>query len=108
MADDTFPLDALIYIVIFIAFIAVLPLLIQRYRRRRYAPFRREHSSPKGAPQSPATFKVRSVKNIRVPFKMPRFPAVQNKLKILAGIVTFIVVIVVLSESVVIVEAGHR
>jgi prohibitin 2 len=31
-----------------------------------------------------------------------------NKLKILAGIVTFIIIIVVLSESVVIVQAGHR
>jgi prohibitin 2 len=31
-----------------------------------------------------------------------------NKLKILAGIVTFVVIIVVMSESVVIVQAGHR
>src|SRR2546427_7329260 len=31
-----------------------------------------------------------------------------NKLKILAGIVTFIVIILIMSESVVIVEAGHR
>jgi regulator of protease activity HflC (stomatin/prohibitin superfamily) len=31
-----------------------------------------------------------------------------NKLKILAGIVTFIVIIIVMSESVAIVEAGHR
>ena len=31
-----------------------------------------------------------------------------NKLKILAAIVTFIIIIVVISESVVIVEAGHR
>ena len=31
-----------------------------------------------------------------------------NKLKILAGIVTFIVIIIVMSESVVIVQAGHR
>src|ERR671927_314826 len=31
-----------------------------------------------------------------------------NKLKILAGIVTFVVIIVILSESVVIVQAGHR
>ena len=31
-----------------------------------------------------------------------------NKLKILAGIVTFIIIIVVMSESVVIVQAGHR
>jgi prohibitin 2 len=31
-----------------------------------------------------------------------------NKLKILAGIVTFIIIVIVLSESVVIVQAGHR
>ena len=31
-----------------------------------------------------------------------------NKLKILAGIVTFIVLIIVMSESIVIVQAGHR
>src|SRR6188472_4576845 len=31
-----------------------------------------------------------------------------NKLRILAGIVTFIVIILIMSESVVIVEAGHR
>ena len=31
-----------------------------------------------------------------------------NKLKIIAGIVTFIVIILIMSESVVIVEAGHR
>ncbi|MFL6382309.1 MAG: SPFH domain-containing protein, partial [Nitrososphaeraceae archaeon] len=31
-----------------------------------------------------------------------------NKLKILAAIVTFIIIIVVMSQSVVIVEAGHR
>jgi regulator of protease activity HflC (stomatin/prohibitin superfamily) len=32
----------------------------------------------------------------------------KNKLKILAGIVTFIVLIIVMSESVVIIQAGHR
>jgi prohibitin 2 len=31
-----------------------------------------------------------------------------NKLKILAGIVTFIIIIIVMSESVVVVQAGHR
>ena len=31
-----------------------------------------------------------------------------NKLKIIAAIVTFIVIIVLMSESVVIVQAGHR
>jgi regulator of protease activity HflC (stomatin/prohibitin superfamily) len=31
-----------------------------------------------------------------------------NKLKILAGVVTFIIIILIMSESVVIVQAGHR
>src|SRR5919198_2849245 len=31
-----------------------------------------------------------------------------NKLKILAGIVTFIIIVIVMSESVVIAQAGHR
>jgi regulator of protease activity HflC (stomatin/prohibitin superfamily) len=31
-----------------------------------------------------------------------------NKLKILAGIITFIIIILIMSESVVIVQAGHR
>src|ERR687884_1378113 len=31
-----------------------------------------------------------------------------NKLKILAGIVTFVIIIIIMSESVVIVQAGHR
>ncbi|MBV9175780.1 MAG: hypothetical protein JO297_16050, partial [Nitrososphaeraceae archaeon] len=31
-----------------------------------------------------------------------------NKLKILAGIVTFIVIILIMSESAVVVQAGHR
>src|ERR671936_2219336 len=31
-----------------------------------------------------------------------------NKLKILAGIVTFIIIILIMSESVVVVQAGHR
>src|SRR5918912_949120 len=39
---------------------------------------------------------------------MLRLPTIQNKLKILAGIVTFIVIAVLMSESVVIVQAGHR
>lgn len=44
----------------------------------------------------------------KVPLTMPKFPTVQNKLKIFAAIVTFIVIIVILAQSVVIVEAGHR
>ena len=41
--------------------------------------------------------------------KQPRLLSLQNnKLKILAAIITFVVIIVILSESVVIVQAGHR
>ena len=36
------------------------------------------------------------------------FPAAPNKLKIIAAIATFIVIIIILAESVVIVQAGHR
>ncbi|HET7147775.1 MAG TPA: prohibitin family protein [Candidatus Nitrosopolaris sp.] len=39
---------------------------------------------------------------------MPRMPTVQNKLKILAAIITFVVIVVFMFESVVVVEAGHR
>ncbi len=39
---------------------------------------------------------------------MPRIPTVQNKLKILAAIITFVVIIVFMFESVVVVQAGHR
>jgi regulator of protease activity HflC (stomatin/prohibitin superfamily) len=38
---------------------------------------------------------------------MPRIPTVQNKLKILAAIITLVVIIVFMFESVV-VQAGHR
>ena len=40
-------------------------------------------------------------------YKAPRFPTT-NKIKIAAAIITAIVIIVVLAESIVIVEAGHR
>jgi prohibitin 2 len=40
-------------------------------------------------------------------YKAPRFPST-NKIKIAAAVVTIIVIIVILSESIVIVEAGHR
>ena len=44
----------------------------------------------------------------RIPTTVSRLPRVQNKLKILAAIVTFVVIIIFLFESVVVVEAGHR
>jgi hypothetical protein len=36
------------------------------------------------------------------------FPTIQNKLKIIAALGTFIFIIIILAESVVIVQAGHR
>jgi prohibitin 2 len=44
----------------------------------------------------------------RIPTTVPRIPTVQNKLKILAAIITFVVIIVFMFESVVVVQAGHR
>ena len=44
----------------------------------------------------------------RIPTTAPKIPTVQNKLKILAAIITFVVIVVFMFESVVVVEAGHR
>ena len=44
----------------------------------------------------------------RIPTTVSRLPRVQNKLKILVAIVTFVVIIVIMFESVVVVQAGHR
>jgi len=44
----------------------------------------------------------------RFPSTVPRIPKVQNRLKILAAIITLIVIVVFMFESVVIIEAGHR
>src|SRR5712692_9832506 len=44
----------------------------------------------------------------KIPTTMSRIPRVQNRLKILAAIVTFVVIIIFMFESVVVVEAGHR
>ena len=38
----------------------------------------------------------------------PHFPTIQNKLKIIAALATFIFIVIILAESVVIVQAGHR
>ena len=44
----------------------------------------------------------------RIPTTAPKIPTVQNKLKILAAIITFVVIVVFMFESVVVVEAGHE
>jgi prohibitin 2 len=66
------------------------------YRRRR-------HKQLEGEGYEPSSSNKQSVS-----LTMPKFPTIQNKLKILAGIVTFVVIIVIMSESVVIIQAGHR
>jgi len=44
----------------------------------------------------------------RTPTTMPRAPRLQNKLKILAAVVTIVVIVIVMFESVLVVQAGHR
>ncbi|MFL6454574.1 MAG: prohibitin family protein, partial [Nitrososphaeraceae archaeon] len=86
---------AVVLIVILLAG-AIMTNRIVRRRRNRI-PTREDiyDNSTKQASQSPST--------------MPVLRSLQkNKLKILAAIVTFVIIIVILSESVVIVQAGHR
>ncbi len=86
-------IDASTTIAIIIVLIMVmLPVAIRLYQRRR-----RMQREVGPEPSKP-----------RMSLTMPNFPTIQNKLKILAAIVTFIVIIVIMSESVVIVQAGHR
>jgi len=106
--DPSAVIGPIITLILFVV-ITALPFLIRWYRRRgRSPPSGFGYPASARDPEQPATIKYRSDKRPREPFKVPRFPAVQNKLKILAGVVTAIIVIVVLAESVVIVEAGHR
>ncbi|MFL6326192.1 MAG: hypothetical protein ACJ71I_01750 [Nitrososphaeraceae archaeon] len=41
---------------------------------------------------------------------IPSRPSIlgSNKLKIIAGVITFVIIIIIMSESVVIVQVGHR
>ncbi|MGH9909677.1 MAG: prohibitin family protein, partial [Nitrososphaerales archaeon] len=78
-----------IFIVLMVVLLPVARVLYQRRRRMQL------EAGPE--PSRP-----------RKSLTMPNFPTIQNKLKILAAIVTFIVIIVIMAESVVIVEAGHR
>lgn len=78
--------------IIIVLIVVMLPLARYLSQRRR-----RMQLEPGPEPSKP-----------RVSLTMPNFPTIQNKLKILAAIVTFIVIVVVMAESVVIVEAGHR
>lgn len=108
MADEVFP-SALILGVIVIIIAAVISILVIRRNRRRdrQGGISFEHLSPQQQQASRRDDHTRSDKP-GIPLKMPNLPKVENKLKILAAVVTVVVIIVILSESVVIVEAGHR
>ncbi|MGH9921491.1 MAG: prohibitin family protein [Nitrososphaerales archaeon] len=82
--------------VIVMFLIVALPTAYRIYRRRRRMQ-RTMQPEDGDEPSKP-----------KVSLTVPKFPTVHNKLKIFAAIVTFIVVIVILAESVVIVQPGHR
>lgn len=88
-------------IVVFIA-AAILLVAFRLYRRRRST------QRGLGYEQSSLSSSPPTSRKPRVSLAMPNFPKVQNKLKILAAFVTVVIVIIVLAESVVIVQAGHR
>jgi prohibitin 2 len=88
-------------IVVFIA-AAILLVRFRLYRRRR------SRQRGLGHEQSSLSSSPATSSKPRVSLGMPNFPKVQNKLKILAAFVTVVIVIIVLAESVVIVQAGHR
>jgi prohibitin 2 len=88
-------------IVVFIA-ATILLVAFRLYRRRRST------QRGLGYEQSSLSSSPATSSKPRVSLGMPNFPKVQNKLKILAAFVTVVIVIVVLAESVVIVQAGHR
>ena len=86
---------AVILIVILLAGAIITNRIIQSRRNRIQKREDIYDNIPRRATQSPST--------------MPVLRSLQkNKLKILAAIITFIIIIVILSESVVIVQAGHR
>jgi prohibitin 2 len=102
MAEDTFQsMVVVLTIVVFIA-AAILLVAFRLYRRRR--------STQRGLGYEESSLSSSSATSSkpRVSLGMPNFPKVQNKLKILAAFVTVVIVIIVLAESVVIVQAGHR
>ena len=102
MAEDTF--QSLVVVLTIVVFIAATILLVafRLYRRRRST------QRGLGYEQSSLSSSPATSSKPRVSLGMPNFPKVQNKLKILAAFVTVVIVIIVLAESVVIVQAGHR
>jgi len=102
MAEDTF--QSMVVVLTIVVFIAAAILLVgfRLYRRRR------SRQRGLGHEQSSLSSSPATSSKPRVSLGMPNFPKVQNKLKILAAFVTVVIVIIVLAESVVIVQAGHR
>jgi prohibitin 2 len=102
MAEDTF--QSMVVVLTIVVFIAATILLVafRLYRRRRST------QRGLGYEQSSLSSSPATSSKPRVSLGMPNFPKVQNKLKILAAFVTVVIVIIVLAESVVIVQAGHR
>jgi prohibitin 2 len=102
MAEDTF--QSMVVVLTIVVFIAATILLVafRLYRRRRST------QRGLGYEQSSLSSSPETSSKPRVSLGMPNFPKVQNKLKILAAFVTVVIVIIVLAESVVIVQAGHR
>jgi regulator of protease activity HflC (stomatin/prohibitin superfamily) len=102
MVEDTFQSNVVVLtIVVFIA-ATILLVAFRLYRRRRST------QRGLGYEQSSLSSSPSTSRKPRVSLAMPNFPKVQNKLKILAAFVTVVIVIIVLAESVVIVQAGHR
>jgi len=102
MVEDTF--QSMVVVLTIVVFIAATILLVafRLYRRRRST------QRGLGYEQSSLSSSPPTSSKPRVSLAMPNFPKVQNKLKILAAFVTVVIVIIVLAESVVIVQAGHR
>ena len=102
MVEDTF--QSMVVVLTIVVFIAATILLVafRLYRRRRST------QRGLGYEQSSLSSSPPTSSKPRVSLGMPNFPKVQNKLKILAAFVTVVIVIIVLAESVVIVQAGHR
>jgi prohibitin 2 len=102
MVEDTF--QSMVVVLTIVVFIAATILLVafRLYRRRRST------QRGLGYEQSSLSSSPPTSRKPRVSLAMPNFPKVQNKLKILAAFVTVVIVIIVLAESVVIVQAGHR
>src|ERR1051325_2018834 len=106
MAEEEFP-SALVLTIILLILATVLPLAIRRYLRWRNRPRTVEYEHSSSQQGSGGESDRTRIGTLGRSLKMPTLPRVENKLKIVAAFVTAVVVIIVLTESVVIVPAGH-